>query len=140
MLLILAGLNGLLGWTVETCTGNVADAPFTGVITLALNTVGMVMLAWRPAPMPLFIALVAPVALAVPYTVKTFALAHGYLVDGLGVCDVVTSSRHWGPNGDEPALLALWVGATAVFWVGVAVSFWRAYRTNRRVDGVAQGK
>lgn len=140
MLLILAGLNGLLGWTVETCTGNVADAPFTGVITLALNAVAMAMLAWRPTFTPLFIALALPVPLAIPYTLKTFQLAHGYLIDGLGVCDVVTSSRQWGPNGDEPVLLVLWLGAVAVFWAGAAVSFWRAYRINRREDGVAQGR
>ena len=132
VLLTLAGFNGLLAWTVDTCTGNVADAPLAGVLTLPLNVVGMMLLAWRPTIRPLVATAALPTALAIPYTAKSLQLASAYWLQGQGVCDVVSPYGPWRPNGEEPMLLALWLGTVAVFWLGLAISIGRAYRGGRK--------
>ena len=136
LILTLAGFFGMLGWVADTCTGNSSDAAFVGLVVLPLNLIGIGLLAWRPTPTPLVLACLLPVPLALPYSVKTIQLAQAYFLKGQGVCDVVTAYGPWGPSGDDPFLLVLWFGTTAVFWLGLALAGWRAYRNVRKEAGV----
>ena len=119
-----------MAWAAETCTGNAPDSLMMGIFVLPLNCLGIGLLAWRPRPLPLGAAAIVPALLAIPYTLNTVGLAHGYLVRGIGACDVLTSYGPWGPSGHEPFFLALWLSAVGVFWLGLAIAGWRAYRAN----------
>ena len=121
-------MSGLLAWSAETCTGNAPESLFLGIVTLPLNTLGVALLVWRPRPGPLLAIAAVPALAAAPYTLKTAELAQVYLSGGLGACDVLTGYGPWGPSGDEPFLLTLWISAAAVFWLGLALAAWRAYR------------
>lgn len=125
---MLAGLAGSMGW-IATCTGNAPDSLVVGVFVLPLNFLGMALLAWRPKPWPVVATAVLPALMAIPYTLNTIELAHGYLARGIGACDVPTDYGPWGPSGDEPFFLTIWFSAVAVFWLGLALAAWRAYRS-----------
>jgi hypothetical protein len=127
-----------MAWTAETCTGNAPDSLFLGIFTLPLNCLGIALLAWRPRLGPFLAVAIVPAIIAMPYTLKTAQLAHGYLSQGLGACDVLMEYGPWGPSGDEPLFLALWVSATAVFWLGLALAGWRAYRNAEKDETVEQ--
>jgi hypothetical protein len=129
IVLMLAGLGGSLGWITETCTGNAPDSLVMGVFVLPLNVLGVSLLAWRPKPWPLAATAILPALLAIPYTLSTFELAHGYLARGIGACDVLTDYGPWGPSGDEPHFITIWLSAVAVLWLGMALAAWRAYRS-----------
>jgi hypothetical protein len=126
--LMLAGPAGAMAWMTETCTGNAPDSLMMGIVVLPLNLLGVGLLAWRSRPMPLLATAAVPALIAIPYTLKTFELAQGYLARGIGACDVLSHYGPWGPSGDEPFLIALWLSIVAVFWLGLAFAFWRAYR------------
>ncbi len=124
MLLLLGGLNGLLSWTVDTCTGNSPDAPYAGILTLAFNIAGFAILAWQCSLIGTTAASIIPVLCAMQYSAKT-----AMLLGGAPACNLISEFGPWEFSGDEPALIKLWVLTVTTFWLGLAFALWRSYRT-----------
>ena len=123
LVLLLAGLNGVLAWSADTCTQNSPDAPYAGIFTVVLNMIGIAMLAWKGRPVGTLVAasLAAPFALF--YSGKWLQL-----IDGATACNILTGAGSWEPSGDEPRLVLLWTAAVLSFWLGLAFALWRGYR------------
>lgn len=127
-LLLLAGLNGLLAWSVDTCTQNSPDAPFAGYISLVLNILGFTVLAWKAKPVATLCAAAVPIPLAVLYSGKWLQL-----IGGAPACTILTGDSSWEPSGDEQALILLWTCVVLSFWLGLAFALWRGYCGQRPI-------
>jgi hypothetical protein len=140
VLLLLAGLNALIAWNVDTCTGNAPDSLYGVIFTLPLNALGIAALTWNTRPGPLLAAASVPVLPALYYTVRTLELTFGYLGGTMTACEAVSDYGPWEPSGDELHLIALWLSAVAVFWLGLAFAGWRAYRSAEKDETVEQAR
>ena len=123
VLLTLGGFNGLLAGSVETCTGNAPDSLMLFPITLALNTIGMLLLCWRPNRLAAGLAAAIPTLLALNYSSTAFLLA-----TGTPACTIITGDPQWGLSGEEAFLAGGWGACALIFWIGLAYALSGGYR------------
>ena len=123
IILMLAGLNGMLAGAVETCTGNTADSLFGFVLSLPLNFIGMALLGWRANRLVAVMVGLIPALFALDYTGTAIALA-----SGTPACTVITGDATWPQSGEEAIFATGWGLTAAIFWIGLAVAVTGGYR------------
>lgn len=129
VLLTLAGFNGLIAFSADTCTQNSPDSLLAFIFTLPLNLAGMALLGWQPKRPAVAIAAIVPALLAIPYTMGTLEL-----VSGAPACTVITGSPAWEPNGEEGLFIAGWGASALIFWLGLAYALLGGYRPRHDRD------
>lgn len=123
ILLTLAGFNGLIAFSVDTCTQNAPDSLIGFIFTLPLNLAGMALLAWNPKRLAVALAAIIPALLALPYTMGTIEL-----LSGAPACTVLTGETTWEPSGEEGLFKAAWGACVLIFWLGLAYALLGGYR------------
>jgi hypothetical protein len=130
LLLMIGTANGMLAWSVETCTGASADSLWRGIITLLANVVAWALLARRMPSRPVLFVAALPALAALSYSISTIQLAVGYFAHGLSACSVLKAGQEFPTDGREPLFIILWLLVCLSFWGGLAPVVARAVRVH----------
>ena len=128
--LMVSAATGMLAWSIETCAGNSAGSLWMGAVTLAANVLAWALLGTRVPSKLVLLVSVLPALAALSYSLSTFQLASGHLLDGLGACAVMKPGQEFGADGREPLFIALWLCVCLSFWGGLVPVVVRALRVH----------
>ena len=129
-ILFIGGAAGLMAWSVETCAGGRANSLSIGVVALAANILGWILLGRRVPSKPVLFVAALPALAALSYTMSAVRLAKGYALEGLGACAAIKPGEEFGLDGREPLFVGLWLLVALSFWGGLAPVVSRAFRVH----------
>ncbi|MFZ5677666.1 MAG: hypothetical protein ACOZAM_32290 [Pseudomonadota bacterium] len=117
--LYLAAINGILAFTLGTCTQGSADDLLGGGLSLALYLVSIICFIFARQMHFGFLAIVPPLPFIAWQVQFTFRLSYGNLVMGKSACEVI-HDLPYEMDGRENLFIGLWA-ATCLAAVGAVV-------------------
>lgn len=122
--LYLGAFNGILAFTMGTCTQSSADELLGGGISLALYLVSAICFIFARHMRFAFLAIVPPLPLIAWQIQFTFQLAHGHLVMGKSACEVI-HDLPYEMDGREGLFIELWAATCLAAVCAVALAAYR---------------
>lgn len=122
--LYLGAFNGILAFTLGTCTQNSADELLGGGISLALYLVSTICFIFARNMYFAFLAIVPPLPFIAWQIHFTFRLAYGHLVVGQSACEVI-HDLPYEMDGRESLFIGLWTMNCLVALCAIALTAYR---------------
>lgn len=122
--LYLAAFNGILAFTLGTCTQNSADELLGGGLSLALYLVSAICFIFARHMRFAFLVIVPPLPFIAWQIQFTFQLTYGYLVAGKSACEVI-HDLPYEMDGRESLFIGLWTATCLAAICAIILAIYR---------------